>query len=54
MFSLMLEAYDAMIENDLLDDDEDIQDECGKSCNEDDDLMDDSEVEDDIDTFGDM
>lgn len=53
MFSLMLEAYDTMIENDLLDD-EDIQDECGKSCNEDDDLMDDSEVEDDIDTFGDM
>lgn len=55
MSLFMLEAYNLMIKNDELDldDDEDFQDECGSSCNEeDDDLMDDSEVEDDIDTFG--
>lgn len=57
MFSLMLESYNLMIENDELDlEDDDIQDEgCSSTCSEDDeDLMDDSEVEGDIDDFGDM
>ena len=57
MFSLMLEYYNLMIENDELDlEDDDIQDEgCSGTCSEDDeDLMDDSEVEEDIDDFGDL
>lgn len=57
MFSSMLESYNLMIENDELDlEDDDIQDEgCSDTCSEDDeDLMDDSEVEGDIDDFGDM
>lgn len=57
MLSLMLESYNLMIENDELDlEDNDIQDEgCSGTCSEDDeDLMDDSEVEGDIDDFGDM
>lgn len=57
MFSLMLETYDLMIENDELDlEDNDIQDEgCSGTCSEDDeDLMDDSETDEDLDDFGDM
>lgn len=57
MFSLMLESYNSIIEDADLDlDDDDIQDEgCSGTCSEDDeDLMDDSEVEGDIDDFGDM
>lgn len=56
MFSLMLETYDLMIENDELDLDDDIQNEgCSGTCSEDDeDLMDDSETDEDLDDFGDM
>lgn len=57
MFSLMLESYNSIIEDADLDlEDDDIQDEgCSGACSEDDeDLMDDSEVEGDIDDFGDM
>ncbi len=57
MFSLMLESYNSIIEDADLDlEDDDIQDEgCSGTCSEDDeDLMDDSEVEGDINDFGDM